>query len=419
MTSPRADVAIVGAGPAALAAATQLGRARAGSIVVIDREAEPGGIPRHADHLGYGIRDLHRVMSGPRYAKRWAQLATDAGAELRLRSQVTGWTAGGALKVTGPSGRSELSAKAIVLATGCRERPRSARLVAGSRPQGVMTTGMLQQLVYLAGERVGRRAVVVGAEHVSFSALLTVHHGGARAVAMTTELPRHQSFAAFRLGAVARYRVPLLTRTAVTAIHGRRHVEAVDLLYLDSGRVETVECDLVVFTGDWIPDHELAVLGGVALDAGTRGPAVDAWLRTDRPGLFAAGNVLHGAETADVAALTGRHVAAGVMAHLEGRAWPRRSLGVRCVDPLHWVVPNVVAGADGGVAPARGRYLLRARRELYDARVVLEQDGRVLAHRRLPRIVPGRSTSLAADWTQAIDPDGGSVAIRVASARPR
>src|SRR5581483_4695312 len=172
-----ADVAVVGAGPAGLAAAVQLRRAGAGRVVVLDREAEPGGIPRHAKHQGFGIRDLHRVMSGPRYAARIAEAAIDAGAELRTEAQVTGW-AGGALEVTAPRGRSRLDARAVVLATGCRERPRPARLVPGSRPQGVMTTSMLQQLVYLRGESPGRRAVVVGAEHVSFSALLTLSHGG-------------------------------------------------------------------------------------------------------------------------------------------------------------------------------------------------------------------------------------------------
>ncbi len=108
---------------------------------------------------------------------------------IRTHTQVTGWSDEGALELNQPTRRSKLEARASVLATGCRERPRAARLVPGSRPQGVLTTGALQQLVYLLGERSGRRAVVVGAEHVSFSALLTLAHGGARAVAMVTEQP--------------------------------------------------------------------------------------------------------------------------------------------------------------------------------------------------------------------------------------
>ena len=189
-------VVIVGGGPAGLAAAVELRRRGVPEVLVLEREAAAGGIPRHAQHQGFGLRDLHRPLSGPGYARRYAELAAAAGAELRTETMVTGWAPGGPLELTGPRGREQLEPAAVVLATGCRERPRSARLVPGSRPEGVMTTGTLQQLVYLKGLTPGTRALVVGAEHVSFSALLTLAHGGARAVGMVTELPRHQSLAA-------------------------------------------------------------------------------------------------------------------------------------------------------------------------------------------------------------------------------
>ena len=276
-------VVIVGAGPAGLAAALELGRRGVADVLVLEREAMPGGIPRHAQHQGFGLRDLRRPLSGPSYARRYAELAAAAGAELRTETMVTGWAPGGPLELTGPRGREQLEPAAVVLATGCRERPRSARLVPGSRPEGVMTTSTLQQLVYLKGMSPGTRALVVGAEHVSFSALLTLAHGGARAVGMVTELPRHQTLALFRAGAAMRFRTPVWTRTAVSAIHGRPRVEEVELTDLDSGATRSVECDTVVFSADWIPDHELAVMAGIAMDAGTRGPAVDTALRTSRP----------------------------------------------------------------------------------------------------------------------------------------
>jgi thioredoxin reductase len=418
----RVDVAVVGGGPSGLAAATELRAAGAGSVVVVEREREAGGIPRHAHHQGYGLRDLRRMLDGPSYARHWTQRATDAGATLRLETQVTGWSDFHRLDLTSPAGRTQLDARAVILATGCRERPRSARMVAGSRPQGVMTTGMLQQLVYLQGETPGRRAVVVGAEHVSFSALMTLHHGGARAVAMTTELGRHQSYAAFRLGAQARFRVRLRTRTRVLAIHGRPRVEAVEVQDLDTGAVQTIACDLVVFTGDWIPDHELAVLGGVTLHPGTRGPLVDAALRTSRPGVFAAGNLLHGAETADVAALDGRHVAAGVTAHLAGAPWPERQVPIVCAAPLQWIAPNAVtttAGTPLGAMPPRGRYLLRATEELRGVHLELRQGERVLLRRRLLRVGPGRSAALPVDWAADVDPAGEPVVARVLRTRRR
>ena len=403
---------VVGGGPAGLAAATELRRRGVGEVVVIERESEPGGIPRHAHHQGFGLRDLRRPLGGPAYARRHVELARNAGAELLTETMATGWAGPQSLELTGPGGRSTLDAAAVVLATGCRERPRSARLVPGTRPEGVMTTGTLQQLVYLYGASPGRRALVVGAEHVSFSAIATLAHAGARTVALATELPRHQSLEAFRLGALARYRVPVWSGVRVSEIRGRPRVEEVELTAA-GGATRTVACDTVVFTADWIPDHELAVMAGLELDPITRGPAVDCGLRCSAPGVFGAGNLLQGAEQADVAALSGRHVAAAVAGYLEGGEWPTRPVPVVCADPLGWISPNAVSGPE---PPPRGRFALRARRDfLRLARIEVVQGERELWSGRVARVMPGRSARLPHDWVREVDPAGGPVCVRVAA----
>jgi thioredoxin reductase len=411
-------VAIVGGGPAGLAGAIELRRRGVGEVVVIEREAAVGGIPRHAQHQGFGVRDLRRPLSGPAYARRYVEQARAAGVEVLTETMATGWApeaggALGALELTSPRGRSTLEPAAIVLATGCRERPRSARLVAGSRPAGVVTTGMLQQLVYLQGRPAGRLALIVGAEHVSFSAILTLAHGGARALALTTELARHQTLAAFRLGARARYGVPVWKRTRLSEIRGRERVEEVELTDLDSGRRRSLACDTLVFSADWVPDHELAVLAGIELDELTRGPAVDSGLHSSRPGVFAAGNLLHGAEQADVAALSGRHVATSVIRYLSTGDWPGPRLPLVCRPPLGWIAPNVLTSPREPL-PARGHFALRAREHLRAPRVEVVQDGRLLWSSRLPRLMPGRSTRLSAKWTAGADTSGGPVTVRLA-----
>jgi thioredoxin reductase len=401
---------IVGGGPSGLAAAIELRGLGIEPVTVIERERQAGGIPRHSDHTGFGVRDLRTVVSGPRYAERYRELATDAGVEVTAETMVTDWE-GGLLKLTGPAGRREVEPPAVVLATGCRERPRSARLIPGSRPAGVMTTATLQQLVHLRGQRVGRRAVIVGAEHVSFSAVATLAHAGASVAGLVTELPRHQSLAAFRAGAAVRYRAPVWSRTTVSAIHGTERVESVELTELDSGSTRSVDCDLVIFTADWIPDHELAVMAGCELDTGSLGPLVDPALRTTRRGVFAAGNLLHPAETADVCALDGRHVAPSVAAYLHGPGeWPSH---VRLVarDPLAWIVPNLLLAA--GHDPPRNRFLLRSREFARRTRIQLGQDGRELWSGRIGRLVPGRSAHIPARWASRVDPSGGPVIARV------
>lgn len=413
MTPEDRGVVVVGAGPAGLACAIELRRRGVEDVLVLERETRAGGIPRHSGHQGFGLRDLHRVMSGPRYAHHYVELARRAGARVLEEAMVTGWSADGALEVTSPAGRDALRPAAVVLATGCRERPRAARLVPGSRPEGVMTTGTLQQLVELRKERVGTRALVVGAEHVSFSALLTLAHAGAEVVGMATELPRHQSLAVVRLGAALRYRTPLWTRTAVSAIYGHGRVEEVELLDLESGQRRRVVCDTVVFTADWIPDHELAVMAGLELDPGTRGPRIDTGLRTARPGVFAAGNLLHGAEPADIAALSGRHAAASVAQWLaEERPWPTKRLRIVCRPPLHWISPNAVSASRD--APPRGRFALRATAFVRTPSIEVHQSGRLLWKGRVARLVPGRTASLPSRWLGSVNAAGSQVEVSLA-----
>ncbi len=434
------DVLIAGAGPAGLAAAIELRRLGVGDVLVVDREQEAGGIPRHCAHTGYGIRDLHRLMTGPAYARHYRWAASAAGVSVRTGTTLIGWPTAGrdsaadtsrpavqqgiiSGTLTSPAGVEDVQARAVLLATGCRERPRSARLVPGSRPAGVLTTGELQQRVFLNGQRLAGRAVVVGAEHVSFSAMLTLLHAGASVTALVTDQPRHQSFAAFRLAAQLRWRVPVWTQTTVTGIAGPDEVTTIMLRDERNGSVRAVPCDLVVFSGDWIPDHELARLAGAELDPGTRGPAVDTTLSTSVPGMFAAGNLVHAAETAGVAALSGRHAAAQLAAYLAGRRSPapagparmadpvagrRTSVPVTVAAPLLWISPNAVSPASP--EPPRGQFVLRSGAFAGRTRLEVRQDGRMLqsAHARL---VPGRSIPLDGSWARHVDPAGGPVLV--------
>jgi thioredoxin reductase len=403
------DVLVVGGGPAGLAAARALARAGVGRVEVLEREAEAGGIPRHSDHVGFGLRDLHRALRGPAYARRLVDGAVAAGADIRTHASATGWAGSQSLEVTSPDGLELIHARAVLLATGARERPRPARLVPGDRPAGVLTTGLLQQEVYGQHREVGRRAVIVGAEHVSFSAALTLHHAGATVAAMITDLPRHQTYLAFRAGAMARFRFPVLTLSEIARVVGQQRVEAVEVR--SHAGISTIPCDTVVFTGDWIPDNELARRGDILLDRGTRGPAVDAGFATSVPGVFAAGNLVHPVVTADLVALEGRYAAQAVARYLAGENGSGATVGVDVVSPLRWVAPNRL-GPSGGM-PQRGRLLAWSSAFVARPRIQVVQDGRMLESRRLRRIVPNRPFELRAGWIGSVDPGGGPVVVRI------
>lgn len=405
------DVAIIGGGPAGLTAAAALARDTSLNVVVLERESAAGGIPRHSDHPGYGIRDMKTFISGPAYARRLVTNATAAGAAIRTTTMVTGWAGDRSLDITSPAGRERVDARAVILATGARERPRPARMIPGDRPSGVYTTGHLQNVVHLKHGKVGRRAVVVGAELVSYSAVLTLKHAGCQTALMTTEYPSPESYAVFNLaGRTPLLGVDIATRTRVTRIIGKPVVQGVEIENIDTGDRRVIDCDTVVFTGDWIPDHELARSGGLDIDAGTLGPVVDTALRTSRDGVFAIGNLLHPVDTADIAALDGRHVADQVRHYLDGHRPPQEAIRIQADAPLRWVAPTLLRPGDP--APARGRLLLWTDALVRIPKVVARQDGRVIGRKTLPwPASPGRVFRVPASILQAADPRGGTVTL--------
>jgi thioredoxin reductase len=407
----KTDVAIIGGGPAGLTAAAELAKDRGLIVTVLERETQAGGIPRHSDHLGYGIRDMKTFISGPAYARKLVSRASAAGAHILTDAMVTGWYGDRSLDVTSPRGRLRVDARAVVLATGARERPRPARLIPGDRTSGIYTTGQLQNGVHLHHRTVGRRAVVVGAELVSWSAVLTLRHAGCRTAVMTTTYPSPESYGLFNIvGKSPLHGVHVATRTRLVRIIGKPALQAVEIEDMDTGARRIVECDTLILTGDWIPDHELARAAGLPMDDKTLGPLVDTALRTGRDGVFAAGNLCHPVDTADIAALDGAHVAHAVRGYLNGAATVTEGVRLQVESPLRWISPGILRPHDR--APARNRLLLWTDTLVRFPRVRVRQDGKTIASKTVPwPASPGRVFRVPADVLNRVDTTGGPVTI--------
>lgn len=379
------DVAVIGSGPSGLGAAIALRQAGVDRVVVLEREQMAGGAVRHCGSSPFGMIDFHRVEFGPTYARHLTRLATAAGVDLRLGHTVTRLGAGGALDIVTPHGPATLQATRVILATGARETPRSARLVSGMRPVGVLNTGALQSMVYLKGMIPFRRPVIVGSELVSFSALTTCLRHGIHPVAMVEQDGRPTTY---RPAAMMPrlLRVPFLLKTRIEEILGVDKVEGVRVRDCKGSRV--LACDGVLFTGRFQPEAALLPGSVVARDPLSGGPVIDQLGRCSDGVYFAAGNLLRPVETGGWSWREGRAVGLSVAQDLQAPVAATRSVAVVCGPNLKYVVPQRLSLplSDGMThlqirvaSPQRGTLVVSADgRRLWNRRVCLLPERRCL-----------------------------------------
>jgi thioredoxin reductase len=375
MTAERYDVVIIGAGPAGLAAATELRRRKAGSVLVLEREGEAGGIPRHCSHPPFGLREYRRIMTGPSYARRNLACAIEAGAEIRTSTTAIALHEAGRITLTSPRGVSEVTGRRVLLCLGARESPRSARLVGGTRPIGVINTGTLQVSVNLKQLRPFSRPLIVGTELVSLSSLLTCRHAGIRPVGIIESSPF--PIARWPLALFPRLNgIKLHLNTELVVIEGRTRVESATIRNGD-GDLQQILCDGVLLTGNFTPESALLRSSGIAIDPGTGGPWVDPYRRCSDPIYFAAGNLLRPVETAGWCWREGRQLGAIIAQDLaSGLPGAAATIGLNLQPPLRYVMPQALL-------PDRAatELQLRVSRRIKGT-VIARQSGRELASSR-------------------------------------
>lgn len=285
----KCEVAIIGSGPAGIAAAVTLKKAGIDDIVVLERESEAGGIPRHCGHIAFGFKKYKRILTGPQYAKNNIAEAKKLGIEIHLNTTVTTLGKSGKLSIVSPEGIYELNAKRVLIATGTREKPRSARFVSGDRALGIFNTGALQGMVYLKEKAPFKRPVIIGTEIVSFSALLTCKKGGIKPVAMIEENTRTSVRWPIYYGATL-FGTRLLLGFKIHKIVGDQRVEAV-IIEDQKGVKSTIECDGVLFTGQFTPESSLVRGSHIEFDGETFSPKVNDSGCCSDPSYYAAGNI--------------------------------------------------------------------------------------------------------------------------------
>jgi NADPH-dependent 2,4-dienoyl-CoA reductase/sulfur reductase-like enzyme len=354
------DVLVIGSGPAGLAAALRAREAGAGRVVVVERNAELGGILPQCIHNGFGLHIFQSDLTGPEYAGRWIRRAQGAGVEFLTRTMVLELNPDlTAIAANGRLGLVEISAKAVVLAMGCRERPRGALAIPGSRPAGVYTAGTAQRLVNMEGYMPGRRFVILGSGDIGMIMARRLTLEGAEVAAVVEILPYVSGLRRNVVQCLHDFQIPLYLCTTVTEVLGRERVEAVRLSQVDAQwrplpeTQRELACDTLLLSVGLIPENELSRRAGVEMDPITGGPVVDERFATNIPGIFAAGNALHVYDLVDwvtESALRAGQSAAEYACH--GPRPASRALPVVAGENVRHVVPQRVhadAVAEGGV----------------------------------------------------------------------
>jgi pyruvate/2-oxoglutarate dehydrogenase complex dihydrolipoamide dehydrogenase (E3) component len=397
-------VLIVGAGPAGLAAARALSRQGVGGILVIDRDDEPGGLPRFCHHPGFGLEYARWPYTGRGFVKRLLRNLESADVRIACRTTMLSLRDGPEVEIVGPTiGLQWLRPQAVILATGIREANRGNLAVPGDRAEsGILTTGQLQQIVArkVALPQHLKSIIVVGTEHVAFSAIWTARKAGLRVTAMIGSEDRILSFVPF--GSLAHLLgTRVMTQSRLREIEARNGAVVAAMIDGPQG-AQRIATDGIVFTANWIPETAALAGGPIALDPTTGGPPIDQAMRTNCRGVFAAGNVLHGVETSGWCAKEGRHAGEMVARFLSGEIDGVRSgTMLELSEEIDFAVPQFW---DRGVAHLVGSqplpFNLRMKKDVVGQRLALKINETIIRsspQRRLlrkQRIVffPGATT---------------------------
>jgi len=392
----QADVAVIGAGAAGLAAAVAAKKAGAEEVLIIDREEKLGGILPQCIHTGFGLQYFRENLTGPEYALKFIEEARRLGVKSLTNTMVLRLRPGEITAANSQQGIFTVKARAIVFAAGARERPIGAIGVPGTRPAGIYTAGLAQKLMDNYGLLPGHEIVVLGSGDVGLIMARRFAMEGAKVKAVVEIMPYPGGLARNVVQCLEDWGIPLLLSHTVTKIHGKNRVEAVTIAKVDDklrpipGTERNISCDALVLSVGLIPEIELLEEAGAQLDPHTGGPIVDENMETSLRGVFAAGNAVCIFDSVDNVSITGETAGKAAALHTQQKLQrPAKPIRIAPGRNVRYVVPQLVSGSRSV------KIYVRVSKPLRNADIMLGDK----TVRRAPRLTPPEMVTLTLSKT--------------------
>ena len=390
---------VIGAGPAGMAAA--LAAKESGipdkDIIIIERAKTPGGILEQCIHTGFGLHYFKEEISGPEYAARFIEMLEKTDIQLLCDTMVTQITP--SRKVTAMSkekGLIEIQADAIILAMGCRERPRGALDISGTRPAGVMTAGAAQQFINIEGYMPGHTCVILGSGDIGLIMARRMTLEGAKVKKVCELLPFSGGLKRNIVQCLDDYNIPLELSTTVVDVHGKDRLTGVTTAKVDEnlkpipGTEEYVECDTLLLSVGLIPENEVSKFAGVTLDPKTKGPIVDDMRETNVRGIFACGNVLQVHDLVDFVTVESQIAGKGAADFIKNPDRKKAYATTKPGDKVNYIVPQKIN------TPVKDsiNFYFRVNNEYRNKKIAFYINGEKVYEKKERKLAPGEMNNL-------------------------
>jgi sarcosine oxidase subunit alpha len=416
MINRKTDILIIGAGPAGLAAAVAARESGVESVLVIEREKEPGGILRQCIHNGFGLHRFKEELTGPEYAQRDIDRASDLNIPVECSTTALSLSADrSVICVSAEKGLQHIEAGAVILAMGCRERPRGALCTPGTRCSGIYSAGTAQRFVNLEGFMPGKRVVILGSGDIGLIMARRMTLQGASVLACVEIMPYSSGLNRNIVQCLQDYNIPLYLNHTVTDISGRERLEGVTVSRVDQNRKPIpgteihFDCDTLLLSCGLIPENELSTGAGILLSPSTSGAVVDETFETNIPGIFSCGNVLHVHDLVDHVSAESQKAGASAAAFIRNKKHTTSFISVCDGDGVRGTVPQKIhRDADQEI-----QLMFRPTQVFRNSSAVIECDGQILSRKKAMIFTPGEMANIVLKPEMLNHVNGDSITVRM------